>query len=147
MYFEDFKIGMTVDIKPVAIEKDKMMTFARDYDNIPIHTDEEYAKNTHFGALIAPGVMTFMSVWGKYLELGYFGDEFIAGKSTKIEWIKPVYANDVLIGKASVTNLLKRNERNGLVEITVDIYNQNNVLVTKNITEVVVKCKPVELMV
>lgn len=39
MYFEDFKIGMTVDIKPVAIEKDKMMTFARDYDNIPIHTD------------------------------------------------------------------------------------------------------------
>ena len=144
MYFEDYKMGMSVDTEPAMIEKDKMMAFAHDYDNIPIHTDEEYAKNTHFGALIAPGVMTFMSVWEKYLELGYFGDEFIAGKSTKIEWIKPVYANDVLVGKASVTNLIKRNDRNGLIEITVDIYNQNNVHVIKNVTEVVVKCKPVE---
>ena len=142
MYFEDFKIGMTVDIKPVVIEKEKMMAFAKDYDNIPIHTNEEYAKKTRFGDLIAPGVMTFMSVWVKYLELDYFGDEFIAGKSTKIEWLKPVYANDVLVGKAIITNLVKRNERNGLVEITVDIYNQDNVLVTKDVTEVIVKCKP-----
>ena len=142
MYFEDFRLGMSVYTEPAMIEKEKMMAFARDYDNIPIHTDEEYAKQTRFGDLIAPGVMSFMSVWVKYLELGCFGDEFIAGKSTKIEWLKPVYANDVLIGKASVTNLIKRNERNGLVEVTVDIYNQNNVLVTKNVTEVVVKCKP-----
>ena len=142
MYFEDFKIGMTVDTDPVVIEKEKMMAFAKDYDNIPIHTNEEYAKKTRFGDLIAPGVMTFMSVWVKYLELDYFGDEFIAGKSTKIEWLKPVYANDVLVGKASITNLVKRNARNGLVEVTVNIYNQDNVLVTKDVTEVIVKCKP-----
>ena len=142
MYFEDFKIDMTIDTEPAIISKEKMMAFARDYDNIPLHTDEEYAKQTHFGDLIAPGVMTFMSVWVKYLELGFFGDEFIAGKSTKIEWLKPVYANDVLTGKAIITNLLKRNVRNGLVEVTVNIYNQDNVLVTKSVTEVVVKCRP-----
>ena len=142
MYFEDFKIGMMVDTDPVVIEKEKMIAFAKDYDNIPIHTNEEYAKKTRFGDLIAPGVVTFMSVWAKYLELDYFGDEFIAGKSTKIEWLKPVYANDILVGKASITNLVKRNARNGLVEVTVNIYNQDNVLVTKDVTEVIVKCKP-----
>ena len=62
MYFDDLKIGMTVETAPAVIEKEKMMAFAFDYDNIPLHTDEEYAKTTPFGKLIAPGVMSFMSV-------------------------------------------------------------------------------------
>ena len=46
MYFDDLKIGMMVDTAPAVIEKEKMMAFALDYDNIPLHTDEEYAKTT-----------------------------------------------------------------------------------------------------
>ena len=141
MYFDDLKIGMNVDTAPVVIEKEKMMAFARDYDNIPLHTDEEYAKTTPFGKLIAPGVMSFMSVWAKYLEVDFFGEELIAGKSTKIEWLKPVFAGDVLIGKATITNLVKRNAKNGLVEVTLEVYNQDGVLVLTDVTEAVVKCK------
>ena len=143
MYFDDLKIGMSVDIAPAVIKKEKMIEFARDYDNIPLHTDEEYAKTTPFGKLIAPGVMSFMSVWAKYLEVGFFGEELLAGKSTKIEWLKPVYADDVLTGKATITNLVKRNEKNGLVEVTVEAYNQDGVTVLTNITEAIVKCKPI----
>ena len=62
MFFDELQIGMTVNTEPTVIEKEKMLAFARDYDNIPLHTDEEYAKNTPFGKLIAPGVMFFMSV-------------------------------------------------------------------------------------
>ena len=142
MYFDDLKIGMTVDTAPVVIEKEKMMAFARDYDPIPLHTDEEYAKGTIFGKLIAPGVMSFMSVWAKYLENDFVGDELIAGKSTKMEWFKPVYADDVLSGKVTITDLVKRNARNGLVTVTIDIYNQNGELVLKDVTESVVKCRP-----
>ena len=142
MYFDDLKIGMAVDTAPAVIEKEKMMAFAHDYDPIPLHTDEEYAKTTPFGKLIAPGVMSFMSVWAKYLEVDFFAEELIAGKSTKIEWLKPVYADDVLVGKATITNLVKRNAKNGLVEITVEAYNQNGVLVLTNVTEAVVKRKP-----
>lgn len=142
MYFDDLKIGMTVDTAPATIKKEKMLDFARDYDNIPLHTDEEYAKSTPFGKLIAPGVMSFMSVWAKYLEVDFFGEELIAGKSTKIEWLKPVFADDVLTGKATITNLIKRNAKNGLVEVTVEAYNQDGVLVLTDTTEAVVKCKP-----
>lgn len=141
MYFDDLKIGMSVKTAPTVIEKEKMIAFAKDYDNIPLHTDEEYAKSTPFGKLIAPGVMSFMSVWAKYLEVDFFGDALLAGKSTRIEWIKPVFANDVLSAAATVTNLVKRNERNGLVEITIEAYNQNNELVLTNVTEAIVKCK------
>jgi len=141
MYFDDLKIGMTVDIASAVIQKEKMMDFARTYDNIPLHTDEEYAKNTPFGKLIAPGVMSFMSVWAKYLEVDLFGEQLLAGKSTKIEWLKPVYADDILTGKATVTSLVRRNARNGLVELTINAYNQNGELVLTNITEAIVKCK------
>ena len=143
MYFDDLKIGMTVDTAPAVIQKEKMVAFARDYDNIPLHTDEEYAKTTPFGKLIAPGVMSFMSVWAKYLEVDFFGEELLAGKSTKIEWLKPVFANDVLVGKATITNLVKRNAKNGLVEITIEAYNQDGILVFTDVTEAVVKCKPI----
>ena len=143
MYFDDIILGMSVDIAPAMIEKEKMMAFTRDYDNIPLHTDEEYAKNTPFGKLIAPGVMSFMSVWAKYLEVDFFGNELLAGKSTKIEWLKPVFADDVLSGKATITKLVKRNEKNGLVEVSIDAYNQNGELVLKDVTEAIVKCRVV----
>lgn len=144
MYFEELKVGMTVEIDPAIIKKDKMVAFAKDYDNIPLHTDEAYAKTTPFGKLIAPGVMSFMSVWNKYLEVDFFGEELLAGKSTKIEWIKPVFADDILTGKATITNTVKRNPKNGLVEISIEAYNQNGELVLKDVTEAIVKCKPIQ---
>ncbi len=143
MYFDDLIIGMTVNTPEVLIKREKMLAFAREYDSIPLHTDEEYAKTTPFGNLIAPGVMSFMSVWAKYLEVDFFGEELIAGKSTKIEWIKPVYADDVLSGKATITNLVKRTPKNGLAEVSIEAYNQNGELVLRDVTEAIVKCKPI----
>lgn len=141
MYFEDFKIGDTIEIAPAPIEKEAMIDFAKKYDNIPLHIDEEYAKTTHFKKLIAPGVMSFMAVWAKYLEIDLAGDELIAGKSTKIEWLKPVFTDDVLTGKGRITNLTKRNAKNGIVELTIEAYNQNDELVLTDVTEMIVKCR------
>ena len=139
MYFNQLKVGMTVEIAPAVIEKDKMLDFARLYDNIPLHTDEEYAKKTPFGKLIAPGVMSFMAVWAKYLEVDFFGEELLAGKSTKIEWLKPVFAGDVLKGKATVTKLTERNQKNGIAQVSIEVYNQDGELVLTDITEAIVK--------
>ena len=141
MYFDELKIGMSVQTEPAVIEKEKMMAFAHDYDNIPLHTDEEYAKKTPFGGLIAPGVMSFMSVWAKYLEVDFFGEALLAGKSSKTEWLKPVYPGDSLTGKVTIAGLEKRSEKNGLVTLNVEVYNQSGTLVMTNVTEAIVKCK------
>ena len=142
MYFDDLALGMAVETAPAVIEKEKMLAFARDYDDVPLHTDEEYAKTTPFGRLIAPGVMSFMAVWAKYLEVDFFGEELLAGKSTKIEWLKPVFAGDVLTGKAVITRLVQRNEKNGLAEVTLHVFNQSGTLVLTDVTEAIVKCRP-----
>ena len=85
--------------------------------------------------------MSFMAVWAKYLEVDFFGEELLAGKSTKIEWIKPVFAGDVLTGNATITALTARNEKNGIVEVTIEVFNQNGELVLTDITEAIVKIK------
>ena len=141
MYFDDLEIGMKKEIPPAFIEKEEMLDFAKKYDNIPLHTDEEYAKNTRFGGLIAPGVMSFVSVWAKYLEVDFFGDELIAGMSTKIEWFRPVYPEDTLTSDAEITKLTRRNERNGIAEVVINAYNEKHELVLKATTEALLKCK------
>ena len=142
--FEDFVLGFKIKIEPATIHKNDMLDFAKKYDSIPLHTNEDYAKSTIFGQLIAPGVMSFMSVWAKYLENDLAGDELLAGKSTKIEWFKPVFAEDVLTSTCTVSKLTKRNEKNGIVELTFEVFNQNGELALTDVTEMIVKCKPVK---
>lgn len=144
MYFEDIRLGAVYDLEPVIIRKEQIFSFAREYDYIPLHTDEEYAKTTPFGGLIAPGVMSFMLVWTKFIDVNLFGTELIAGKSTKIEWHKPVYPDDVLTGRAEITAKTKRNTKNGIVEVTIHVRNQHGVCVLSNVTETVIKCRQEE---
>lgn len=139
MYLDDLKTGMEWELPEVEITKERMISFAKTYDPVPLHYDEEYAAKSRFGRMIAPGVMTFMSVWAKFVELNIFGDELIAGKSTRIEWFKPVFAGDVVRGKARVTAIERRNDYNGICEVTVDIENQHGELVLSDVTESVVK--------
>jgi len=139
MYLDDLNIGMEVDVPAVTIDRQRMLDFARLYDPIPLHLDEEYAKGTKFGDLIAPGVMTFMSVWAEFVKLKMFGEELIAGKSTKIEWFKPVFDGDTLKGKARISDISRRNRYNGICEVTVDVYNQHGEMVLTDVTESVVK--------
>lgn len=141
MYLDDLHVGMVIDLPPVTVKWERMLDFARLYDPIPIHMDEEYAKGTQFGKVIAPGVMTFMSVWAEFMKVDLFGAELIAGKSTKIEWFKPVYAEDVLKGQARISDIRRRNKYNGICEVTVDVYNQLGELVLSDVTESVVKFK------
>ena len=141
MYLDDMTLTTEVITESVTIQKEKMISFARDYDPFPLHHDEEFAGKTRFGRLVAPGVMSFMSVWARFIDLGILGDELIAGKSTKIEWFKPVFAGDTLKGTARITNITPRNAYNGIAEITIDVRNQNGELVLSDVTESVVMRK------
>ena len=139
MYLDDIRLHMELTVEPVRIEKEKVLLFSRNFDPFRLHCDEEYAKSTRFGRLVAPGVMSFMSFWTEVIESGFFGDELIAGKSTHIEWFAPVFVDDVLTGKCRVTNIRRRNAYNGVLELTTHIYNQDGVLVLTNVTETIVK--------
>lgn len=139
MYLDEIREGWEREIPGVRIDRERMLDFARLYDPIPLHTDEEYAKGTRFGALIAPGVMSFMAVWAKFVEDDVFGEQLVAGKSTKIEWFRPVYAGDTLAGRARISRITRRNAYNGIAEITIDVFNQHGERVLTDVTESIVE--------
>ena len=138
MYLEDFFLNMEIDVPSVVIDRERMIAFAREYDPFPVHCDDEYAKGTRFGKIIAPGVMSFMSVWARFVECEVFGEELVAGKSTKIEWYKPVFAEDTLTGRVTVSAITPRNKYNGIVETTMTVTDQHGDVVLTNVTETIV---------
>lgn len=142
MYLEDIKLNSEITVDNIVIEKEEMLDFAKKYNPVKIHTDEDFAKLTRFGELIAPGMLSFLSVWSQYAEMDFAGEELIAGKSTAVEWLKPVFAGDVLRGVAKVTGLSFRNERNGVMTVTIDVFNQKDEKVLTSVVESVVKRKP-----
>lgn len=141
MYFEELILNKPVTLESVVMKKDDMIAFSEKYDNIPLHTNEDYAKKTPFKGLIASGMMTYLEVWAKYIEVDFFGDELIAGQSTSIRWLKPVYAGDILTGTAMITKLCERNEKNGSAVLEISVRNQHNECVMTCEAEAVVKRK------
>ena len=144
MYLEDIKPGSELTVENIVIRKEEMLDFARKYDPVKIHTDEDFAKLSRFGDLIAPGMLSFLSVWGQYVELDFAGEDLIAGKSTAVEWMKPVLADDVLRGVARVTGIAFRNDFNGIMTVTIDVFNQKNEKVLTSVVESIVKRRPKE---
>ena len=144
MYLEDIKPGSELTVENIVIRKEEMLDFARKYDPVKIHTDEDFAKLSRFGDLIAPGMLSFLSVWGQYVELDFAGEDLIAGKSTAVESMKPVLADDVLRGVARVTGIAFRNDFNGIMTVTIDVFNQKDEKVLTSVVESIVKRRPKE---
>ena len=59
LYFEELKIGSRSTAGPYLLAKDEIIRFAKQYDPIPRHIDEEAAARSVFGGLTASGSHTF----------------------------------------------------------------------------------------
>jgi acyl dehydratase len=59
LYFEDVELGTVATAGPRLVTKDEIIRFAREYDPVPRHIDEEAAAHSIFGGLIASSSHTF----------------------------------------------------------------------------------------
>ena len=141
MFFEDFTVGQKFQTPKVHISKSKILTFAQEYDPMPFHLSESAAKKTSFKKLIAPGVMSFMSVWAEFVKMNVWEDTMIAGLSTNIRWLSPVFVSDTLQGEITVSALERKNKYRGIVTFSTDIFNQDGLHVIHDITEALTKTK------
>jgi acyl dehydratase len=94
-------VGARRELGSFTFTADEIKRFAWKYDPQPFHMDEEAAKRSHFGGLVASGWHT-ASVFMK------LQSQEIARRATELEktgpspgfrklrWLKPVYAGDTL---------------------------------------------------
>ena len=95
-------------------------------DYNPIHIDEEFAKTTRFGKRIAHGMIS-----GALLSavLGYnFSERKIVYLSQTMKFVAPVFIDDTVIARATVTNI---REDKPIVTLETVCTNQNGEITLK----------------
>ena len=99
LYFEDLSVGYQYEAGEYTIEKDEIIEFAEQFDPQPFHLDEELAKETMFGELVASGLHTLC------LSVRLFVTEFVNANDMKnmggigmddLRWHEPVRPGDTL---------------------------------------------------
>jgi acyl dehydratase len=131
-HFEDLSVGETVTLGAVTVTRDMIIEFARAYDPLPFHLDEEAAKHSLLGGLAASGWQT-AGLSLRLLVEAFLGKIASAGGLgfSDLKWKKPVLKGDTISGTATIASLRRSRSHPqwGIVGIDLDIRNQRGIQV------------------
>jgi acyl dehydratase len=131
-WFEDYVPGTSAEFGGVTVTEDDILTFARQYDPQPFHTDPEAAARTAYGGLIASGWHT-VAVTMRVLVDHYLSRVASLGSPgiDELRWTRPVRPGDHL--RVRVTVLEARPSRSkpdrGLVRSHIEVLNHHDEVV------------------
>ncbi|THE66236.1 MaoC family dehydratase [Salinadaptatus halalkaliphilus] len=135
LYYEDLEPGSTYECGSVTLTKDEIIEFAQQFDPQPFHTDEEAAKESMFGELVASGLHTLC------LSVRLFVTEFIQGGHDlanmgglgmdDLQWHEPVRPGDTLTLEIEILDKRRSESRDdrGYVEFERRMVDEDGVTV------------------
>jgi acyl dehydratase len=127
LHFEDFTPGATATYGGITVETDDIVRFAREYDPQPFHLDDEAAKRTFVGRLIASGWHT-CALTMRMIADGFLLDAAAMGAPgiEEVRWLRPVAPGDVLRVRSTVLEARRSRSRpdRGLVRFRFEVLNQ-----------------------
>jgi acyl dehydratase len=127
-YFDDFTPGQIIELGHHTITKDSILAFAREFDPQMFHTDEEAAKKTIFGGLIASGWHTG-SIAMRLLYDGLIKHTLSLGSPglDELRWVKPVRPGDTLSARLTVIEMVPSRSKpdRGIVRTLIELSNQH----------------------
>lgn len=127
MKFDEFSLGQIFETGSYEITTENIMAFAREYDPLYLHLDEEQARQSRFGQIIASGLQTLCVCYKLWVELGLFGRDVVAGMGfNNVKFIKPVYPGDRLRTVVEVIDKKPVREDVGKVTILLSALNDKN---------------------
>ncbi len=142
----NLKAGEKHEVKLVEdLKRTQIVQYAGasgDYN--PLHTDEEYCKQTQFGTRVAHGVLTYLFASGLLFQLHLYDDTLIAFLGfDKLRFTKPVKIGDTIHAKIRVTakRETSRPDR-GIVQRELLVYNQRDELVLEADQSFLIKRRP-----
>jgi acyl dehydratase len=127
-YLEDFTVGQTFRSGPLPIDKERIKSFAAEFDPQPFHLDEEAACDTIFRGLAASGWHTAAVTMRLLVESDLNPAGGIVGAGLdEFRWPRGVRPGDELRLESEVLEV--RPSRSlpdqGLIKVRTTILNQN----------------------
>ncbi len=143
-YFEDAEIGASHKAGRYLVSKQEIIQFAKQYDPLPIHVDEEAAARSIFGGLIASSSHTF-AIFTSLSPKLQPRLNILAGLGwDELRVPSPVRPGDELDLEAIV--LEKRESKSkpdrGIVRFQIRLGNQRNEIVLQCISNLLVARRP-----
>jgi acyl dehydratase len=136
LYFEDLYVGQKlVSAGRTITEADIVMFAGLSGDYNPIHTNEEWCKNSQFKHRVAHGMLTASIASGLIFRLGFLDGTGMAHLGTTMKFMAPVFASDTIHVELEILSKKEVDQKRGIFTAKTDVVNQDNKIVeTEQIT-------------
>jgi acyl dehydratase len=144
-YLEDFAVGQTFRSGRLRIDRERIKTFAAEFDPQPFHLDEDAARNTIFGGLAASGWHTAAVTMRLLVESDLKPAGGIVGAGfDEFRWPRPVRPGDELRIESEVLEVRPSRSRpnQGMIKVRTTTLNQNDETVQVIVGSLVVPRRP-----
>jgi acyl dehydratase len=143
-YWEDAKVGDECVSPTYIVTKERILAYAElTGDHTPVHVDEAYAKQSHFGALVAHGLFGLSIADGLKTQSDY---RFLPGMSLGWTWdfAAPIKVGDVLHVKFRVGSMRESKSKPGwgIVVLPSKLINQRGEVVQQGEHRLMVPRRP-----
>lgn len=144
LYFEDLAVGRRLTTGSVSIDADAIKAFAAQFDPQPFHLDEEAARTSFFGGLVASGWHTAALTMRLLVTSGLPIAGGVIGAGGEVQWPRPTYPGDTLTAICEVIAAKPSNSRpdRGMVTVRTETQNQNGEVVQVMTARLVVPRRP-----
>lgn len=132
IHWEDFETGEVIDLGEYHVTREEILEFAERYDPQPFHTDEDAARDSIYGGLIASGWHTCAMMMRLLCDAVLVEAESMGSPGVeRVRWLKPVRPGDTLRGTMEVVESRPSRSKpdRGLIRSHWEIHNQDDELV------------------
>ncbi|QIL71937.1 MaoC family dehydratase [Diaphorobacter sp. HDW4B] len=127
LYLDDLVVGQKFKSREYLLDAEQIMTYAREFDPQPFHTDPEQAKNTFFKGLAASGWHTASITMKLVVESLPMSAGVIGAGVEELSWPLPTRPGDRLHLESEVLEIIPSRSRpeRAIVRIRCETKNQN----------------------
>jgi acyl dehydratase len=125
-HLEDFEVGETFELGSCHVTREEILEFARRYDPQPFHVDEEAARRSIYGGLIASGWHTTAMLM-RLLVDGMAGAASMGSPGAdEIRWLRPVRPGDTLTARGLILDVVPSRSKpdRGHIRAAYEVFNQ-----------------------
>lgn len=131
-YFDDFEPGDVIELGSRSITPEEIIAFAREFDPQPFHLDQEAARRSIYGGLLASGWHTG-ALMMRLLCDRFLTDTVSLGSPgvDELRWLKPVRPGDTLSGRLTVLERIPSRSKpdRGIIRSLIEMRNQRGEVV------------------